>query len=88
MPTVKLFGNLRKHADASSLQVPGASVRAVLEALCEQRASLCEALLEEGQIRPHIKITLNGHDIQLVGGWDLPVGKEDRIAIFSPIAGG
>jgi molybdopterin converting factor small subunit len=45
-------------------------------------------MLEGGNIRPHFKITLNGRDIQLTSGLDTPVGENDQIAFFSPIAGG
>ena len=88
MATVKLFGNLRKLVDASHLKIPGASIRAVVETLCEGNPPLCEALLEGGTIRPHFKITLNGHDILLAEGLDTVVREEDQIAIFPPIAGG
>ena len=88
MATVKLFGNLRKQIDSSHLQVSGGNVGAVVETLCDENPSICEMLLEEGAIRPHYIITLNGHDIVLAKGLDTPVQEGDSIAIFSPIAGG
>jgi len=88
MPTVKLFGNLRQYVDTTLLQVPGGSIQAVVEALCEGNPPLCEALLEYGHIRPHFIITLNGRHIQLAEGLDTPVIENDQIAIFPPIAGG
>jgi molybdopterin synthase sulfur carrier subunit len=88
MAFVKLFGNLRKYKDISNSQVPGLSVRAVVETLCESNPTLCDALFENGAIRPHFKITLNGHDIALAEGLDTPVREDDQIAIFPPIAGG
>ena len=88
MTIVKLFGSLRKQIDGSSLQVPGATVGAVIDILCEGNSSLCEILLEDGRIRPHFKITVNGHDISLMDGLDTLVREGDQIAIFPPIAGG
>jgi len=88
MATVKLFGNLRKKVDRSNLQVAGSSVRAVIEALCQEKPSICDLLMEGGEIRPHFIITLNGHDISLADGLDTAVTQDDQIAIFSPIAGG
>ena len=88
MAIVKLFGNLRKYVDGSQLQVAGASVQTVVDALCEGNPALCEALLDEGAVRPHFKITINGHDIALAEGLDTRVRDGDRIAIFPPIAGG
>lgn len=88
MAIVKLFGNLREHVDASPFQIPGASIRAVLESACEGNSALREALLEDGIVRPHFKITLNGRDIELAQRVATPVGPDDQIAIFPPIAGG
>ena len=60
----------------------------MVEALCENNPPLCEALLEDGHIRPHFIITLNGHHIQLAKGLETPIAENDQIAIFPPIAGG
>ena len=88
MAVVKLFGNLRKQIDNPRLQISGATVGAVVDGLCEGKPALCEMLLEDGCIRPHYKITINGHDIALADGLDTLVREDDQIAIFSPIAGG
>ena len=88
MATVKLFGNLRKQVDGSTLLVSGSSVRAVIDELCQEHQSLCDTLLADGLIRPHFKVTLNGHDIALAHGLDTAVCEDDQIAIFPPIAGG
>ena len=88
MATVKLFGHLRKHIDGAQIQISGESVRAVVENICERYPSLCSDLLEKGTIRPHFKITCNGHDILLAEGLETAVSEEDQIAIFPPIAGG
>ena len=88
MVTVKLFGNLRSHIDGKQRQISGANVQSVVSNLCNQHPSLCEVLLENGEIRPHFKIILNGHDIQLSDGLDTSVKDGDQIAIFPPIAGG
>lgn len=88
MATIKLFGNLRKYGKDSHIQIPGASVRAVVETLCAGDPNLCDVLLEDGVIRPYFKITLNGRDIALAEGLDTFVREDDQIAIFPPIAGG
>ena len=88
MAIVKLFGNLRRYVDNSNRQVPGTNVQVVLETLCRDNPPLCDALLEDGVLRPHFKITINGHDMNLAAGLNTPVENDDQIAIFSPIAGG
>jgi sulfur-carrier protein len=85
MPLVKLFANLRKTAGTKEISVPGASIGAVVSELVERYPGLAENLLENGQIRPHITITKNGHPTPAM---DMPVAEEDEIAIFPPIAGG
>jgi len=96
MPTIKLYANLRNIAGTKELSVTppsgmlrsaarGASLGGVLNELMKQIPALDGVILENGQIRPHFVITINGHNaIEL----DAPVTEQDLIAIFPPIAGG
>ena len=88
MAQVKLFGNLRAHVAAHQFEMQVNSVRQLLRMLCANNAPLCEALFEDEQLRPFIKITINGRDIQLMDGLETAVTNNDTIAIFPPIAGG
>jgi molybdopterin synthase sulfur carrier subunit len=88
VPKVKLYGNLRKYSTAPALDVPGQTVAEAIIALCAQNDDLCEAILENGQLRPHYRVMLAGRDVELAQGMDTPVGEEDILAIFPPIAGG
>ena len=85
MPTVKLFANLRKIAQAKELSVRGTSLRGVLNELVKEVPVLDAVIVEDGQIRPHIVITINGHNVTQM---DVTVTEQDIIAIFPPIAGG
>ena len=85
MPTVKLFANLRKIVEAKELSVRGTSLRGVLNELLKEVPALDAVIVEDGQIRPHIVITINGHNETQM---DVTVTEQDIIAIFSPIAGG
>jgi molybdopterin synthase sulfur carrier subunit len=85
MPTIKLFANLRKIAGTKEVSVTGASVGAVVSELVKQKPVLAGHLLENGQIRPHVIITINGHPTT---DMDAPVTEQDQIAIFPPITGG
>jgi sulfur-carrier protein len=85
MPSTKLFANLRNVAGIKEVSVTGTSVQMVVSRLVEQYPLLETYLLENGQIRQHIIITINGHPIT---DWDTPVSEQDQIAIFPPIAGG
>jgi molybdopterin synthase sulfur carrier subunit len=85
MPTTKLFANLRNVAGVKEVSVTGTSVQMVVSKLVAQYPLLETYLLENGQIRQHVIITINGHPTT---DWDTPVTEQDQIAIFPPIAGG
>ena len=96
MPVVKLFANLRSIAGTKELTIMppsgmlrsasrGASLEEVLTELVKQVPSLDGVILENGQVRPHFVITINGHHET---GLDVTITKQDIIAIFPPIAGG
>ena len=85
MTLVKLYANLRKLAGTKELSLTGSSVRAVVSGLVEQNPPLGEVILDGGNLRPHIVITLNGHNVV---DMDVNVSEQDVVAIFPPIAGG
>ena len=85
MPTVKLYASLRKLAGTKELPITGATVEAVVNELAQQHPPVGAVMLENGELRRHIIVTLNGHHIT-----DLAtlVAEQDIIAIFPPVAGG
>jgi MoaD family protein len=87
---IKLFGGLRRQVGATELPASGTTVRDVLANLSAAHPELGEALFGEsdGDLRPHIRIIINGVDSELSEGLDTPVREGDQIAIFPPIAGG
>ena len=85
MPIVKLYANLRKLAGTKELTVTESTIGAVLNELVKQKPLLGDVILENGKLRPHIVITLNGHNAVDL---NVEVNEQDIIAIFPPIAGG
>ena len=85
MPTIKLFANLRKIAGTKELSIMGASLGGILNKLVKEVPALDGIILEDGQIRPHFVITINGHNAAEL---DVTVTEQDLISIFPPIAGG
>lgn len=63
----------------------GSTIEEVLMELIRQNPPLGEVILEDGGLRSHIIIVLNGHNAA-----DLheKVTEQDTVAIFPPIAGG
>jgi molybdopterin synthase sulfur carrier subunit len=85
MPVVKLYANLRKLAGTKELSINGTTVGTVLEELMRQSPPVGEIILRDGEIGPHVVITLNGHNITDL---ETPVTEQDTVAVFPPIAGG
>ncbi len=85
MPTIKLFANLRSIAGTKELSIVGTSLKEILNELVKEVPALDGVILEDGQIRPHFVITINGHNVAEL---DVTVTEQDLIAIFPPIAGG
>jgi sulfur-carrier protein len=85
MPTVKLFANLRKLAGTKEMSIEGDTVGVVLDRLVAVSPNLRQILLEKDGLRPHVLVTLNGHNINEL---NTQVTEQDVIAVFPPIAGG
>ena len=85
MPVVKLYASLRKLAGTKEIIVTGSTLRAVLNELSQRHQPLAEILLDNGELRPHVIVTLNGQNLVSL---DTAVTEQDVIAIFPPIAGG
>ena len=85
MPTIELYAHLRKTAGRKQISIAGATLGEVLNALGKQIPALDGVIHENGQIRPHFVININGHS---AAEFDTPVTEQDTIAIFPPIAGG
>lgn len=85
MPLVKLYANLRKLAGTKELSITEATIGAVLNELVKRNPPLEDVILENGKLRPHVVITLNGQNVIDI---NMQVEEDDVIAIFPPIAGG
>ena len=85
MPLVKLNANLRKLAGTKELSITGGTVGAVLNELVKRHPPVGDVIFENGELRQHIVVTLNGHntvDLETL------LTEQDIVAIFPPIAGG
>jgi len=85
MPLIKLYANLRKLAGTKELSITGGTIGAVLNELVKWNPPVGDVILENGDLRQHIIVTLNGHNIIDL---ETPVTEEDIVAVFPPIAGG
>jgi molybdopterin synthase sulfur carrier subunit len=85
MPLIKLYANLRKLAGTKEMAITGATVESVLNELRQQSPQVGDAILQAGELRPHVVVTVNGHNVTDL---ETPLTEEDTVAIFPPIAGG
>ena len=85
MPIVKLYANLRRLAGTKEVSIAGDSIGTVLDRLVEANPELEAILVEKQGLRPHVLVTLNGHNVSEL---NTQVTEQDVIAVFPPIAGG
>ena len=85
MPAIKLYANLRKLAGTKELSITGTTLGELVRELVRKSPAVGEIILQNGELGPHIVLTLNGHNIT---DFETPVTQQDIIAIFPPIAGG
>jgi molybdopterin synthase sulfur carrier subunit len=85
---VRLFGNLRQHTGQLAVTASGATIGEVLQDLCTAYPTLEEAIFDSNQLQAHVRVMVNGRDIELADGLGTPVSESDQIAVFPPIAGG
>lgn len=63
----------------------GADLNAALNHMIEQFPALDGVIMENGQIRSHFLITINGN---IVTDLDISLSKDEVVAVFPPLAGG
>ncbi len=88
MPIVSLYAGLRAAAGVRQTRVEGGQLRAILQALIAAHPALGGAILDGNRLQPHVIVTVNGNPVSPEQGLDIPIGPDDQIAIFPPIAGG
>ncbi len=74
---------------AKSLELDGASIRGVVEALVAQHPSLGSQLLTEGgDLNRFVNVYVNGQDVRYLAGLDTPVAPADEVRLLPAMAGG
>jgi sulfur-carrier protein len=89
MPMIRIPGALRTlTANASEVDVDGATVRAALAALERKHPGIAAKLFDGDAVKPFIRIYVGPDDIGALGGLDATVAAADEISIIPAIAGG
>jgi molybdopterin synthase sulfur carrier subunit len=81
---------LRRYtAGVAEHRLEGATVGEVMAALGRRFPELAPKLLrEDGSLRAHLIVYLEGRDVRLLAGESTPVGAESEIKLFAALAGG
>ncbi|MEI7527836.1 MAG: MoaD/ThiS family protein [Elusimicrobiota bacterium] len=88
--TVMIYTTLRKRLGVSKLALEGATVRDIVDRLCEYKAPETAKLIldSEGHIRQHFVLTLNSEILDNKKTARAPVKDGDILHVFPPVSGG
>jgi sulfur-carrier protein len=89
MPTVSFTRALERFLPAPSAMVEGATVGAALAAVFASRPALRGYVLDDqGALRRHVAVYVNGRLVSDRNGLTDPVGPRDEIYVFQALSGG
>ena len=90
MSTVWIPQVLRAAAGGNKqLELAGASVGEVVDALVERYPSLRSQILTDGgELNRFVNVYVNGQDVRYLGGLGTPVGERDEVRLLPAMAGG
>jgi sulfur-carrier protein len=89
MATVSFTSALQRFLPAPSAQVDGETVGAVLAAVFASRPALRGYVLDDqGALRRHVAVYVNGQPVRDRAGLTDPVGVHDEIHVLQALSGG
>ncbi|MEE9608103.1 MAG: MoaD/ThiS family protein [Myxococcota bacterium] len=89
MAKVQFTANLRRHLPVPALEVPGGTVRSVLDAVFETHAQLRGYILDDqGSLRKHVSVFVDGRRIADRTHLSDPVGDASEVYVLQALSGG
>ncbi len=89
MTKVQFTRSLSRHLDVPHVEVPGGSVRSVLEAVFATNAQLRGYLLDDqGALRSHVSIFVDSCRVCDRTGLSDPVGDTSEVYVMQALSGG
>ncbi len=82
LPTVKFFATLRQITKTREAEVPGATVKEILDTL---------AGMYEGKLQRYVKVStvlVNNKNIRYLKGENTRLKPDDIVSIYPPLGGG
>ena len=89
MPRVVFTSNLQRYVDCPERTVNGATVRAALEEVFGVQPRVRDYVLDDqGHLRKHVHIFVDGQRVSDGVRLDQPVGKQSEIYVMQALSGG
>lgn len=89
MATVSFTSALRRFMEVPTVQVDGATVGEALAAVFASRPMLRGYILDDqGALRRHVSIYINGSPVQDRSQLSDPVGPDDQVYVVQALSGG
>ena len=89
MPRVTFAANLQRHVAVPEMRVEAATLREAMDKACMDHPRLRGYILDEqGRLRRHVAVYINGQPVRDRVQLADPVGREDEIAVFQALSGG
>lgn len=89
MPRVVFTSNLQRHVSCPERNVSGATVRAALQEVFGIQPQARDYVLDEqGHLRKHLHIFVDGRRVQDRVRLDEPVGENSEIYVMQALSGG
>lgn len=89
MPRVVFTRNLQRHVPSPAVDVPGSSVRQVLEAAFARNHRVRGYVLDDqGALRKHMVVFIDGQQIRDRIALSDPVGPDSEVYIMQALSGG
>jgi MoaD family protein len=87
--TVKIPTQLRAATDGKdAVEVSGATVGEVLDAVFEAHGDLRERITQDGDLRRFVNVYVDGEDIRFQQGLDTEINDGEEVTILPAVAGG
>ena len=89
MPRVIFTSNLQRYVDCSERTVSGTTVRAALQEVFGSQPGIRDYVLDDqGHLRKHVHIFVDGRRVRDGVRLDEPVGEKSEIHVMQALSGG
>lgn len=89
MPRVLFTSNLQRHVECASRTVAAGTVREALQSVFAANPALRDYIVDEqGQLRKHVAIYIDGERIRDPGGLSDPLQPSSQVYVLQALTGG